>query len=135
MEKIRWDQSFSVGVAKLDEQHRHIIDMINLLIENVEPDIRSEPISETLTRMTKYAEEHFETEEQLLAQHAYPELLSHKEEHAVFCKKTAAFCLDTMRYKTSVPEEILLYLNDWWTNHILTIDMRYSSFFKERNIT
>lgn len=33
MEKIIWDEGFSVGVSEMDRQHRRIIELINSLIE------------------------------------------------------------------------------------------------------
>ena len=134
MEKIRWDESFSVGVAQIDEQHKGMINMINLLLAEPEADVRSETVSELLTRMTKYAGEHFETEEGLLAEHGYPELAAHREEHLAFRKKAAGLCFDTMGGRTSVPADVLNYLREWLTQHILTTDMRYRPFFKERGI-
>ncbi|MCK5236682.1 MAG: hemerythrin family protein [Deltaproteobacteria bacterium] len=135
MEQIQWDESFSVGVAQMDREHKRIIEMINLLLRDPEADTSSETVSEILTRITKYAGEHFATEEEILERHGYPELSSHKEKHRAFRKKAVAFCLDTMDGQISVPADALYYLKEWWTQHILTVDMRLSSFYKERGIT
>ncbi len=135
MEKIDWNPSFSVGVALLDEQHKQIISMINLLFSDSEATVRSETISELLTRMTKYANDHFKTEEGLLEKYRYPELFDQKEKHTTYCLKVLALCQDTMDHKASVPEELLQYLVEWWVNHILKIDMKYRSFFMERSVT
>ena len=135
MEKIVWNQSFSVGVARLDEQHKKIINMINLLRSKPEVDVRSEMVSELLTRLTKYASDHFATEEQLLVEYGYPEVAVHKEAHRAYRMKVVALCQDTMDLNASVPEELLRFLGDWWVNHILGADMRYSSFLMERGVT
>ena len=58
MEKIAWDESFSVGVRVLDAQHKQIVIMVNTLIEMNEAKVNSEIISDTLTKMTKYASDH-----------------------------------------------------------------------------
>ena len=135
MKKIHWDQSFSVGVAKLDEQHKGIIDMINQLLADPKGDVHSETISDVLAKMTKYAIDHFQTEERLLEEHRFPETFAHKEMHIAYREKSVALCLDTMDQKDSVPEEIFEYLKDWWTDHILKSDMKYCSFFNERGVT
>ncbi len=134
MEQIQWDESFSVGVAQMDREHKRIIDMINLLLRDPEADVSSETVSEILTRITKYAQEHFATEEGLMAQHGYPELSSHKEKHRAFRKKAVSFCLAAMDGQPSVPADVLHYLKEWWTQHILTVDMRLSSFYKEKGV-
>ena len=134
MERISWDQSFSVGVAELDGQHRDIVKTINLLISDFDAQARSETISEALTRLTKYAAEHFETEERLLADHGYPELFSQKGDHKEFRKKVVALCADAMSGKPSMSKELLQYLRDWWADHILKKDMKYRSYFTERGV-
>ena len=64
MEKILWDDGFSVGVRELDKQHQQIVMLVNTLIEMNETEVASEIISDTLTKMTQYASDHFKTEEQ-----------------------------------------------------------------------
>lgn len=134
MELIVWSPSFSVGIAKLDGQHMKIIGMINLLRSKPGVDVRSETVSELLTRLMNYANDHFVAEEQLLIKHGYPELTEHKEAHTAYRVKVATLCRDTMYHNASVPDELLLFLGDWWVNHILGADMRYSVFLIERGV-
>lgn len=132
MEKIVWDDSYSVGVHKLDEQHKMLIKMINKLIDMKDITVDSEELSEILTEMTKYANYHFQTEEDLMVKYGFDEYDSHKKQHEAFIKKTVGFCLDTMNYKRTVPVELLSFLKNWLLNHILKSDMKYKPFFSER---
>lgn len=134
MERIKWDASFSVGVKKLDEQHKQIIGIINKLIDARNSSVDSELISDALMEMRQYAYDHFETEEHLLTEYKYHDYKSHKEHHIEFRKNTANFSMDTWKYKRTVPSEILAYLKEWWVNHILKIDMKYKAFFVERDV-
>ena len=65
MEQITWTEEFSVGVVRIDEQHKQLIAMINRLIAEPQTTTRSETISDLLTGMTNYAQMHFATEEEL----------------------------------------------------------------------
>ncbi len=134
MEKIIWNEIFSVGVRKIDEQHKELIKMINKLIETKDTNVDSEMISDILTKMTKYADYHFQAEEQYMIEYDYPDYSTHKEQHIEFKKKTVAFCMDVMAYKETIPTEILSYLKSWLTNHILNSDMKYKSFFNEKGL-
>ena len=134
MEKIKWNENFSVGVRKIDEQHKKLIKMINKLIETNKTKVYSETIYDTLVKMTKYADYHFQTEEQYMIEYDYPDYSSHKEQHIEFRKKTVAFAVDTMKYKEALPIEILSYLQNWLINHILTSDMKFKSFFNEKGL-
>ncbi|MCF6159396.1 MAG: bacteriohemerythrin [wastewater metagenome] len=134
MEKILWDESFSVGVRDLDNQHKQILIIVNTLIEMNDAKVNSEIISDTLTKMTQYSLEHFTKEEQYMLDYGYPEYLSHRKQHLEFKKKTSDFCMETMAHKMAVPVEIFVYLRSWWRNHILKEDMKYKKFFNERGL-
>lgn len=134
MEKIDWNPSFSVGVELLDEQHKRIIGMINRLISDREATVRSETISELLDGLTKYATDHFRTEEQLLEEYAYPDLTRQKREHKAYRIKIVAFHQATTSHEDSVPGEFLKFMRDWLVNHILKTDMKYRSFLTERGV-
>ncbi len=135
MDKINWDLSFSVGVTILDEQHKQIINMINLLLANSKTDVHSEVVSDLLNKMMEYANNHFDTEELLLEKYAYPGLSAQKHDHEVYCLKVVDLCKNTMKCNTSVPEELLQYLTKWWINHILNSDMKYKFFLLEQGVT
>ncbi len=135
MDKIIWQDSYSVGVRRLDDQHKKIIHVCNKLIELNDVRVDSEIISSTLNELIKYTLEHFELEEKMMAENNYPEYSSNKAQHKLFMKKTTAFCLDTMAHKATIPDDILTFLINWWVNHILISDMKYKSFFSENLIS
>lgn len=134
MEKIIWDEGFSVGVSEMDRQHRRIIDIINSLIEKQDIGVDSEIISDTLIMMLEYANEHFRREEQYMLESGYPDYSRQRREHNEFRKRTAFFSIDTIRHKTAIPKEVLAYLKEWWVNHILNADMKYKTLFIERGV-
>lgn len=131
MEQIIWTPEFSVGVASLDEQHKRLIGMINKLVDDSGACVDSETISDILTQMTKYASMHFRAEEQLMAEHDYPGLAAHRHEHLEYRKKAVNFCLKVMDKRPETPNEIINFLFEWWTQHILHSDMKYKKFFDE----
>ena len=128
MEKIVWNEILSVGVRELDEDHKKLIKLINSLIEMEANSLSLEVISDTLNEMTRYAQEHFAFEEELLRKCNYPGYLSQQSQHKEFVKTTVKFCMDTMVYKESTPVEIVAFLKDWLIDHILLSDMQYKPF-------
>ncbi len=135
MEKIVWDDSYSVGVKSIDFQHKKLIDMINSLIDANELKVDSEVISDTLLQITDYADYHFKAEEKLMSEAGYPNLPEHRKEHVFFKKKTVSLLVDTFEAKDSVPEDLLRFLKEWLIDHILKTDMQYKEFFKEKGIS
>jgi len=130
VEKICWKDEYSVGVEKLDRQHRHLFEIINKLIDRSAASSDLKLVSETLTEMLKYAKEHFTDEEVLMQEYGYPEIGSHKEQHIYFFKTTAELSINALNNQSMVSREIVEFLKLWLTLHILKCDMKYKEFFK-----
>ncbi len=134
MKKMIWNENFSVGVREMDEQHKKLIGMINELIERDHLTDDSETIFDVLTKMTNYALNHFEEEEQYMIKYNYSDYYIHKDLHSKFKDQVITFCKDTKAHKESIPTEIFSYLRTWLINHILETDMAYKSFFNEKGL-
>ena len=135
METVQWSEKFSVGVRELDQQHQQLIKLLNRLISTQGTiNTHSETVSDTLMAMTRYAQEHFKTEESLMEIYGFPGLERQKIQHRDFRKKTADFSTTTTLGVEQKPEALLEYLADWLTHHILEYDMAYRSFFKDKGV-
>ncbi len=130
MEKFYWKDEYSLGVEKVDCQHQHLFELVNKLIERSDKFSDLKLISETLTEMLNYAKEHFADEEELMREHSYPELESHKEQHTYFIGTTAELSINALNKQSMVLEEIVEFLKLWLTLHILKYDMKYRDYFK-----
>ncbi|MBI9071388.1 MAG: hemerythrin family protein [Melioribacteraceae bacterium] len=124
MDYIKWDDSYSVGINLIDNQHKKLIRILNKVIEHSEMDVRSKVVAEVLTEMTSYASYHFESEEKYLVKLGKEELDLHRKEHQFFLKETAEFCFETMNNKQTLPKEVKVFLRRWLLNHILKSDMK-----------
>ena len=134
MKKIVWKDEFSVGVEALDQQHQQIIKIINSLADQPRFFLRFQNVSSALMELTTYVSEHFLLEEQLLKENGYPDLLSHSKKHIDYSEKITDLCRSSLQGKREVPYELLEFLCDWWTNHILQEDMQYKAFFEEKGV-
>jgi hemerythrin-like metal-binding protein len=134
MEKIDWSPKYSVGVETIDEQHKRLVLMLNRLIDAKEATTDSEVVSDVITQMTKYAEDHFKFEEDLMAKFGFPLLDQHKQSHDKYRKKVIDLCTAVLLNVSIVPQVMLNYLVQWLKNHILYEDMECKSFFKKNGI-
>ncbi len=128
--KLEWCSEFSVGVDELDQEHRQILSVINLIQANLEEGVKSPFVSECLTLLTRYAKEHFAHEEELMRQCGYPGIEAHIEIHRSYRKKVVELCQRTTSRDEAVPLELLSYVTSWWNSHILSEDKAYSSRLK-----
>ena len=132
--KIAWSPELSVGVYRLDAQHKNIIDTFNKLLAVADARVDSEIVSDTLTKLTQHASEHFRDEECLLEQVAYSGIEEHRIEHQQFREKIIQCCLAASFGVGSVPRELLAYLHDWLNHHLLEQDMKYKVFLAARKV-
>jgi hemerythrin len=130
--KVTWDNSYSVGVAKLDKQHQRLLGMINKLIDHPDATYESEIVSDLLTSMTQYAIEHFQEEEEYMDSINYPELREHRQRHKEFLLKMTSESLLVMQKKEG-ETDLLEYLINWFTTHIMGADMKYKLFQIEQS--
>jgi len=81
---IAWDESFRVGVAEIDEQHRDLIETFNRLVDTLQNEQgRIRPIT-IINELTGKVKVHSEYEEGLLKAPGYPEIASHVRDHQNF---------------------------------------------------
>jgi hemerythrin len=131
MEKLLWKDAFSVGIEKIDNQHKYLFAIINKFIESLDSeDDDAEQVSKILNEMAVYAREHFTDEEKLMQEHGYPGLEPHKWQHAFFIDMTSELVTQFMQSQEKTADNIADFLGLWLTGHILKTDMKYRDFFK-----
>lgn len=129
---IFWNESFSVGEKTLDMHHQHLAHLINQLGGLESDDLKSEQMVDILSALVKYAEYHFRHEEDLMADAAYDNLDSHRQEHLHFCEVVAEICYGATLGVIST-KELFSYLTRWWRNHILLEDMKYKPHLRSQS--
>jgi hemerythrin len=127
---IEWDDAFSVGVQKIDEQHRKFLSITNILFDSMQKSQNREVVGSVLKELQQYVEYHFKAEESLLKMYNYPDINEHKLEHESAVHKVNKFVMDYERGLQTVDIEILKFLSDWIQNHILKTDRKYISYVK-----
>jgi len=128
-----WSEKFTVGVKRLDFQHQQLFNIINDLIAYQDASPGSEPIAEVLERITQYADYHFKTEERIMKEYDFPDYESQVREHNEFRAKTAGFCADAIAGKPGLLREMLEYVQNWLTTHILESDVKLKYFLMARD--
>nr|CRH07158.1 Putative methyl-accepting chemotaxis sensory transducer [Candidatus Magnetococcus massalia] len=129
-----WDDSLSVGVQQLDEEHKVLVEIINKLHRNLKMGESDTALGEILKELTSFTATHFEHEEALMAKHNYPGLAGQKEQHK---RMVAKFGLLLQRFEEgefTVAMDVMSFARNWLTQHILGTDMEYKSYFNERGV-
>ena len=133
MELVEWNDSYSVGVPALDDQHKKLVGMINQLADchAARSNGSSGAFHEVLSRMFDYTQLHFKDEEDYLQRIGYPQLAEQKIEHAAFVGKMASFSMAAAEGAQDAAA-VHRYLKAWLLSHILESDMQYRPFVESK---
>jgi len=127
-EPYRWTKAHSVNIAVLDKQHERLFETMNELHQALRHGSGSAAIDLVLVRLVDYVQEHFAAEESLMDHFAFPGFAAHKAEHEMFRKKLDGFLNDHRAEKAGVPVSVMLLMQSWRKDHVMTTDKQYSAF-------
>jgi hemerythrin-like metal-binding protein len=128
---LTWDETFSVGVQKMDEQHQILFDKINDLHSAILNGKAQLIIGTVLEAAAQYTITHFKDEEALMEFYDFPDLAAHREEHNTFLRQLEDFQEKHQSRMITPTMEILLFLQNWLNHHITGTDKRYGKFINE----
>ena len=132
-----WKEEYSVNVMDFDAEHKRLFDLGTKLYDLVKlknMDIYDEILT-VLGELEDYTLEHFEHEESLMEQHGYPEVDEHKSHHMAFVNKLKELkSKDLDETQSKVTMELLVFIADWISVHILKIDKKYTDFLNSKGV-
>lgn len=126
MALIRWNDSYSVKVAKLDAQHKIFFEMINELADAMRKGQGAATIQPTLAKLMEHLRTHIDDEEKLMWHTSYPELVAHQEEHRLYLFRVERYKNDLETTGNQDTVALLRILKDIILDHMLRVDAAYS---------
>ncbi len=131
---IQWKNSYSVGVAAMDREHQRFFDVMRELDSALAIGSGQLVVRKVLDELIHWAEQHFLHEELLMARHDFPELDAHRAAHDEARRQIEIYERDYALGKQGVPVSLLLFLQAWLRQHILTCDLQYGAYMNHRGI-
>ena len=119
-----WSDQFRTGNEKIDKQHQRLVQIINNLGESLQIGAENNVRLGLLNDLVEYTRYHFSYEEQFMQEHHYAEedLQNHLKIHQQFVDKILQAQQDYLLQPEKVSDDLLDFLVDWLTNHILRMD-------------
>jgi len=131
---IEWSDTFAVGIAEIDRQHRALIDQFNELMGAMQASKGKLAIEKMLAFLGDYVVMHFQTEEALMLQHGYPGYEGHRTQHRGFVKTLEGLKAEFER--TGPTSMLAIAVNakvgGWLVRHVLNADQELGRFLRER---
>jgi hemerythrin-like metal-binding protein len=128
VEFTQWTTQYSVGDPLMDAYHHIFFKTIHDLAREL-AELPSQAVEERIAFLMNYASMHFDSEEQLLQEVAFPELEDHKALHLAFKADLTGLQERYLANPSIATAEELLELSQAWLHqHILGEDMKYKVF-------
>lgn len=125
MEPFHWDTHFETGLATVDQQHHHLVNLVNQFGKLI---TRTEAISvvemdKIFGELSSYTQYHFLEEEQMTLQVGIDNrhYIAHKELHDEFIQKVVSMH-EAMLACPENAQNLFKLLTSWLAFHILGID-------------
>lgn len=130
MAKLFWTDQLNVGIEVIDNQHRRIVDYINLLDDAMASGQKRETIGQLINDLVDYTISHFGFEESLQEEAGYPFIKAHQKVHGLFVRRVADF---QARFDSGedIAASLHSLLINWLLNHIKHDDADYVESVKK----
>ncbi|PIW45507.1 MAG: GGDEF domain-containing protein [Zetaproteobacteria bacterium CG12_big_fil_rev_8_21_14_0_65_54_13] len=133
MAAFYWDSNFITDIADVDEQHMHLLDLINKLGEHLAGnDIALDYIEEIYQELADYAHYHFQCEEGLMQEAGLDQrhLDFHRKEHLDFLHEVTSMHDDISVDSPDAVSYLMEFLTHWLAYHILGADQNMARQMK-----
>jgi hemerythrin-like metal-binding protein len=128
---IVWGHVLSVGVDEIDEDHRKLVNIFNILNHAVTDGESSEYLAAVLEELVNCTVWHFSHEERLMLKYGYEGIEEHKATHRELIESAKEMQQNLLQAGKSMSDEDIEVLERWLTGHILTDDMRLGAYLSQ----
>ncbi len=132
---VEWDDSLSVGIAVIDEDHKKLLGLINNLQTAAHYHTGEAFERQALDELVNYTKFHFQREEGLMRERGYAELEGHKAQHAAMIAEVGQVlqAYETDRERTI--DNLCQYLKQWLIKHIGGTDQLYAPYLRSKGVS
>ena len=129
---IGWTPDLSVGVERIDDQHKIWFDKANQLFEAGKQGKSREYIVQMLDFLDDYTKQHFKDEEKYMNSIKYPQIDAQQKMHASFIAELAKLRkeYDASGGNVSLIINANQMIINWLTNHISSMDKKIGAYAK-----
>lgn len=132
-QKFIWGEKLSLGISAMDDEHKILIDKINIFITTLEAQhVRKDKqrLLAIFKDLADYTIEHFEHEERYMQSIEYPQFQSHHKIHENLLNQVRIYG-EQISSGSLDDKKIVSFLRNWLLSHIMGVDMQYSKHSHE----
>ena len=128
---IALTKDMETGVAKIDEQHKELINRLNAVTSMGVKAVSKEETEKTLDMLGKYIQKHFSDEEALQKQSGYPKYEWHKGQHQIYVAefKKLEKEFDANGQSAKFTLDLSNSIINWIVRHIKSVDVEFGKYY------
>ena len=135
MALITWNDSYSVKVKQMDEQHKKLVEMINQLHDAMKVGQGKQVVGEVLGSLVSYTKTHFASEELLMKTHGFTGFEEHKKAHTSLVGQVGDIRKKFMDGNAPLTQDVMTFLKEWLVKHIQQSDQKYGQYLNGKGIS
>lgn len=125
-----WKDNYSVEIEQLDDHHKNLFRIFNVLYENTMHTTEVESVLPIMSELQEYTKYHFLTEEQYMLDIGFPGAVDHIVKHRDFSRRINDLHSQHRNNDLEVTVELIVVLGNWLLHHVLEEDRKYSRWQK-----
>jgi len=124
-----WDDTLSVGVQAIDDDHRILLGLISELRQAKRDPHAEDSVGTYIDMLSQYADYHLARKENMMAAVNYPDIDDHRGSHDELRRRCSDFVRRYRDESESVAfSELEAFLVEWWMRHIAIEDRAYKPY-------
>ncbi|EAH5386837.1 bacteriohemerythrin [Campylobacter jejuni] len=123
----KWDKTFSVHNAKIDEQHKKLFELAGKVEYLIDKPVYKDEIKNLLAEFFNYMKDHFYEEERYMELIKYPDIETHKKIHKHIIQSMIEL-IKNIKSTNDLKEKLYLAVKKWLLEHILYEDMKVEQY-------
>lgn len=132
MNFIEWKSSYNTDIEVIDNQHRHLVDLINELALAKEENRDAEIHAKILKELVDYTIYHFKDEEDLMVKIDFPRYTEHQAQHKGLINQIVQILNSYKEGHTDITDKLLIILNSWLIKHIVKMDKNIGTYYNSK---
>jgi len=129
---IHWRDKMSVDGGVIDNDHKHLVEIINRFEKFAADGLSRDEGMEILYALKFYTSTHFKREEGMQLRANYPHYEDHKREHEALLAKLDAIIAELQAGPDKALDEVAKHtaalLQHWLMDHVLNSDLKMKPF-------
>lgn len=125
MALFAWQDIYSVGVEKIDTQHRNLFEIANRFHDACTAQAARSRLIDIFGELVSYTAAHFADEEDMLRAMSCPDYERHKENHTKLVGLVLNYRRQLENGEPEVEARAMEFIKTWLNGHILGMDRNY----------